>query len=266
MSIDLPNKPLVEALLEFQWALIPDSMGGQKDPAYPIVVGRLQERVREDYPVIETLPTTRIPDELTPYIAKYRFRQAEGEWPLIQVGPGIASLNYTKSYTWERFRESARSFYPKLIDAYSIDEGVRPPRFNSILLRYLNGIAIDPQSEDLLGFLASQLNTSIVLPDAILARSQIGPSPSEFHLNLTFPLEKPAGFGTLLLATGKYDEIPALILDLNVRVTGDDVPQDAASFEHWLSEAHLVVETWFFTLIRGNLEQQFRETSDDSRS
>jgi hypothetical protein len=40
---DLPRKPLVEAIVEVQWGL-----EGQPDPAYPIAVGRLYERVQPE--------------------------------------------------------------------------------------------------------------------------------------------------------------------------------------------------------------------------
>ena len=41
---DLPNKPLVEAIFEFRWALQSNPAGGH-DPGFRILLGRFYDRV-----------------------------------------------------------------------------------------------------------------------------------------------------------------------------------------------------------------------------
>ena len=103
MSEQLEKKPLVEALLEVKWGLEGPPDGPQKDPVYPLFVGQLYALVKDSYSHVEKLPATSVPDEITPYIVKYRFRETENGWPLVQAGPGIASLNFTDSYKWDKF-------------------------------------------------------------------------------------------------------------------------------------------------------------------
>lgn len=85
----LKNKPLVEAILEVKWALTSPTPGVQIDPHYKILLGRLYDKVCEQYPEHEQLPTATVPDEIVGHTVQHRFRYAPNDWPLIQVGPGI---------------------------------------------------------------------------------------------------------------------------------------------------------------------------------
>jgi uncharacterized protein (TIGR04255 family) len=77
---DLPNKPLVEAILELQWELQanPTNNNLQRDPGFRILLGRMYDKVRTKYPELEDLPQTLIPEEVTPRIVRHRFRETKG--------------------------------------------------------------------------------------------------------------------------------------------------------------------------------------------
>src|SRR3989304_176235 len=74
---DLPNKPLVEVIVEIKW--------GQEKQIDTITAGRLYEKVREEYPVIEDLPITQIPIE-PPHMVRHRFRRERGGSCSTQLG------------------------------------------------------------------------------------------------------------------------------------------------------------------------------------
>lgn len=95
---NLANPPLVEALVEVRWELDSPAPGVSLDPNYKILLGRFYDRVRADYPFHEQLPMSLAPDELTGYQVQHRFRLAADAWPLVQLGPGILSLNDTAAY------------------------------------------------------------------------------------------------------------------------------------------------------------------------
>src|SRR3989338_2714408 len=98
----LSNKPLVEAILEIRWALqgFPNI---QTDPHYKILLGRLFDRISSVYQKHQPLPAASIPDEMAGYIVQHQLRIRENDWPLVQVGPGIITLNETAAYTWDDF-------------------------------------------------------------------------------------------------------------------------------------------------------------------
>ena len=96
--INLKNKPLIEAIFEIRWKLQEGPEKGMRiDPHYKLLIGRIYEKIKDKYTFHEQLPTASMPDEIAGYIIQHRFRKKENEWPLIQLGPGIITLNDTKS-------------------------------------------------------------------------------------------------------------------------------------------------------------------------
>src|SRR5688572_5700647 len=100
----LPKKPLVEAILEIRWAIQPQADGEGIDPGFSIFLGRFYDKVSSEFPESENLPAAMMPEQITPYLVRNRFRKTKGGWPLVQVGPGILSANDTEAYDWSTFR------------------------------------------------------------------------------------------------------------------------------------------------------------------
>ena len=78
---------------------------GVIDPYYRLLLGRFFDRVKDQYPVPEQLPTATIPEMLVPQVVQQRFRIQKDGWPLLQIGPGILTVNDTAHYTWTDFRQ-----------------------------------------------------------------------------------------------------------------------------------------------------------------
>jgi uncharacterized protein (TIGR04255 family) len=67
----------------------------------------------------------------------------------------------------------------------------------------------------------------------------------------------PKGTGILRFSNGTKNEEPVIVWQIAVRSLNDEVPQEKEKLRVWLDEAHKVVEKWFFTLIRGELQDTF---------
>ena len=78
------------------------------DPHYRLLLGRLFDRFQKDYPVHEQLPTASLPDDMVGQVVQHRFRVAKDDWPLVQVGPGVFTVNDTQHYTWTDFEQRAK--------------------------------------------------------------------------------------------------------------------------------------------------------------
>jgi len=115
-NIKLKNKPLVEAIFELKWDL--QEMPGEYyfDPDYKMSIGRLYENLKDKYPTQEKLNTATMPDEIAGHVVQYRFRSAENDWPLVQIGPGIVTLNETEKYTWDEFKDNITRLIETLIE------------------------------------------------------------------------------------------------------------------------------------------------------
>jgi uncharacterized protein (TIGR04255 family) len=108
-----------------------------QDPHYRLLLGRLFDRFQNEYPVHEQLPTASMPDELVGHIVQHRFRSAKDEWPLVQVGPGVFTVNDTHRYTWTDYRQRANEAVLRLYDAHP---NVAEFHIQSILLRYIDAV------------------------------------------------------------------------------------------------------------------------------
>lgn len=260
-DIHLKNRPLMEAWLELRWELEFNEVTQQKtDPGFPFALGVFFEGVRKRYRHREDLDASRIPEGLFPYFVRYRFRPGEGEWPLLQLGPGVATVNFTESYTWPKFEKEVIYLQEQLLGAY----GDPAPRLELAVLRYRNGVPFDRSAEDLLSVIQEKLNTAIKLPRYIPGPVGTQNQPAGINLFFSYDLSSPLGTGILRLntgtikrtepSTGQVIENDMLFWQLEVKSQGDQSPQlDREGFSDWLFSAHAVIHEWFFSLIEGDL-------------
>ncbi len=249
----LNNKPLVEAIFEIRWDLQgPQNM--QVDPHYKILLGRLFDRLSSTYSKHSPLPTASIPDEMAGYVVQHQFRVSDNAWPLVQIGPGILTLNDTSAYSWDDFELRAKQLVSELYALYPDRDSLR---INNMMLRYINAIEFDYGKEDIISFLREKMKITTSLPEALFADKQISKTPIGFNCQSIFPIKDPQGVVQLKYATGKRAEAHALILELLIQSAGKDVPLMPHGFETWATKSHDIVEDWFFKLIEGDLERRF---------
>lgn len=255
MERRLRKPPLLEALLELRWGLVQEQPGSPPlDPGYPVVVGLLYDRVKSDLPFIEDLPQSRLPPEVLQWVVTHRFRRAAGQWPLIQIGPGIASVNFVQDYAWGAFEPEALRLIQALTAAFQLAASRELP-FEKALLRYINAFEVATIGDGALFFLRDSLHVKLELPPP--GKSGTG-APERFRLETSFGLEVPKGLAILGAAVGQREGKAALFLDLSVQSSGRDI-RFPEGFQAWLESAHRVVEDWFFTLIAGPLENRLQE-------
>lgn len=246
---NLPNKPLVEALLEVKWGR-PD----QPDPSYPMIVGRLYERLKDNYPFIEDLPLSDAPPQIAVQSVRHRFRASKSGWPLVQVGPGVITLNYTESYTWSDFLERAEVLLQHLrqsIPPYAEQD------ISSLKLQYIDAIEFDYEGGDPLEFLRSKLHIGLEVPQSLFEGQPIDKQPAGVALQIEFPVTEPSGRVELRVSTGRRNQSPAILWHTTMTTAGPDAREQSANFGDWLSAAHKVTHHWFFALVQGDLLKGF---------
>jgi len=251
----LKNKPLVEAIFEVRWELQESARGTRIDPNYKILIGRIYERVKDEYPFYEELPTATMPDEIAGYVVQYRFRKGEKKWPLIQIGPGIITLNDTEGYVWEDFEKRIHRMVDILFEAYpDADNNLR---INWLLLRYIDAVTFDYEEDNIFPFLRKNLKVNIEMYQKLFEETGVDNSPLGFDLRFSFPATKPKGAAHLRFVRGKKKDADALIWETQVQLVGDDVPKDKDQITNWATEAHILTDDWFFKMIEGELLRRF---------
>jgi uncharacterized protein (TIGR04255 family) len=251
---DLPRNPIAEVVFELRWKLIGELSSGipPTDPGYKLMVGSFYERVRPLYPIHEQLPAATIPDEFAPYIVQHRFRRVEGGYPLVQVGPGILSVNDTSSYSWKTFLPTIVEAVGHLRDTYI---GVLAPEV--ISLRYINAIPFDFLSHDVLDCMRDDLKVSVAFPEQLFREQPVEQRPSGFSLQSVHALADPEGTVVLKIGTADVNGERRLLWETVVQSSGQAAPQ-LTELAEWLGKAHALARGWFFTLIEGRIESEYR--------
>jgi uncharacterized protein (TIGR04255 family) len=251
----LENKPLVEAIFELRWKLQEPTPGVKIDPHYKILIGRAYDRVQDKYPFHEQLPTATMPDEIAGYVVQHRFRKAEDEWPLIQIGPGIITLNDTEGYIWGTFREGVSQVLETLFEAYP--EAEKNLKIQGLLLRYIDAIDFDYENDDIFTFLKDKMKMNLELHEQLFDGTGVSKKPRGFDLRLSFPSTNPEGAIHLRFARGKRKDENALIWETQVQSIGDATPTSKDEINTWIDSAHKLTDDWFFKIIEGELKGRF---------
>ena len=264
-DIRLPNNPLIEAWLEIQWKLAESDIPNFKtDPYYPFALGVFYNQVKDVFGFHEELPASKAPEMMLPHIPQHRFRTAKDGWPLLQIGPGVATINFSKPYSWSEFKEKALYLQQKLIQAYSDGKF----ETQAIILRYRNGYPFEYSTSNLLDFLKEKLNFSISLPKGIPGYISTKPYPSNSNIIFKYMLDKPQGSGKILIGTALRNEADVqgnilhrelIFWEFELASTDDFAPdiKNTDKFIEWLDSAHSVIHEWFFSIVEGELLENF---------
>jgi len=250
----LKNKPLIEAIFELRWELKGKASSGESvDPHYKLLIGAIYERVKQKYPFHEQLPAAEVPDRIAPYLIQHRFRQNIGQWPLIQIGPGIIAVNDTAGYVWEDFSQRISELVNILIVTYPDRDNLVP---NMTTLRYIDSIEFDYES-DILKFLQEKMKIGININPSLFGETGITKSPFNLDIKLSFYSTTPQGVMDIRVMRGKRGGSDALIWETIFRSQGDDTPKSEEGIISWVDKAHKLTDDWFFKLIEGDLLKEF---------
>lgn len=251
----LKDKPLVEAIFELRWALQESANGMRIDPHYKLLIGRLYDKVSGEYPFHERLPSASIPDDMAGHVVQHRFRRDRDKWPLVQIGPGIITVNDTERYIWEDFEKRVVKAIKALFEAYP--ESRDALRVDRLLLRYIDAIAFDYATDDIFAFLDEQMKTKIGLYKKLFEGTAVEKVPSGLDLRFSFDSTEPKGRVRLRFVRGRVRESEALVWETMVESSSEDAPDVPSEIADWVRKAHNLTDDWFFKLIEGELQRRF---------
>lgn len=249
---NLSSKPLVEAIFELRWGLDgPPGIGS--DPYYQMLIGQMFAAIKEDYPQWERLPTAEVPEGFAPFMPHHRFRAAVDGWPLVQIGPGLLTVNDTESYEWESFAPRCAIVVDTLFRLYpDIGDNLR---VFEISLRYLDA---DPlQGLSPVDFLRN-LKLNVDVEKSLFGGGRIGETSLGVGLSVSYPALRPKGLFQISCNKGRKHDQDAMIWETQVVSRGSDAPKQPETINSWLHEAHDTVHDWFFRQIDGALLEKYR--------
>ena len=253
-SENLKNKPLVEAVFELRWKPEKLESGLATDPHFSLLLGRFFDRVKDEYPAHEELPSAKLPAGVGGQNVQHRFRAAANEWPVLQIGPGVMTVNDTDGYRWGSFRERCSRAIDTLYDSHPRPEEMR---VDALILRYIDAHKLEHSKHNCLDFLREKMKLNIALPEGLFGKN-VERSPVSFDLRTSFRSTDPNGLVRARFATGARDREDALIWETIVHSSGaEEIPPERENFLPWLESAHSVSHRWFMTLIKGDLKREY---------
>ena len=263
----LKNKPLVEAIFELRWHLKSEDTEKSDliknrppfgiDPHYKLLAGRLYDKLVEDYPNHEQLPAANMPDEISGYIVQHRFRKEEDGWPLIQLGPGIFTVNDTEGYKWEDFKKRIIHAVEALFLIYP--NSSKDLKITSLTLRYIDAIDFNYEKDDVFIFLKDKMKTKIDLYKKLFESTNVKSTPLNFGLRFEFESEKPRGIIFIKFGKGRNRKtgLDALMWETVIKSRYENLSNAQEEISNWIEIAHELTDDWFFKLIEGDLERRF---------
>jgi uncharacterized protein (TIGR04255 family) len=261
-SRNLPNKPLVEAILEMRWQLAPAPGQGfaqhgppglTLDPNYKLALGRFAAYVEDEFPHYEQLPSASIPDEMASNVVQHRFRVGPDSWPLAQLGPGILTFNDTDGYDWPVFRDKAKSVVAALGRSYPQNG---KPMFNRAVLKYIDAAPFDYFKHSVFDFFGKlKINSGLAVD--FLTPLGVEPSPNSMLWRASFRSSNPAAVLSIQISTALKGTERAVVWETTISSADNEVPTTDEAFATWLEAAHTTTSDVFLKMTEGELYHGF---------
>lgn len=252
-TITLNKKPLVEAIFEVRWDLTTSPTGIPQDAQYDVIVGQLKESLSKELPFHVRLPFGFMAGFNLPHQVQHQFRAAVDAWPLVQVGPGIMTVNETSGYTSKNFIPLCINVFNTLISFWKQNGQI--PNVSFVSLRYIDA---DNLTEDKLSFL-NKLGLNITFEKNIFNSKRFeSPNPKFVEFRSEFSTTEPTGTFSLSVNTGKKDDKDAILWETQMICQQDQCKVFMDNPTLWLSNAHDVCHEVFFSMIQGELEEKYK--------
>lgn len=154
-SAKLTNPPLKEAIFELFWDSPLDPTGFPEDKEFEFALGKFDDKISKAFPV-KKRKFPSIPEYKVYGKPVYQFWKGNIEWPIIQLGPGVLTVNDTdKNYEWAAYRPNVIFAVNSLLNSYST--GLN---FSKVTLKYIDSVDTDAEI-DFRQFIKNNLQTNL---------------------------------------------------------------------------------------------------------
>lgn len=239
----LPNAPLLEVIFELRWKI----QKKEDFAKYQYLHGDLYSLIKDEYPNRKSLVPVELPPEIYVNNPAHRFVGKNNKYPLIQIGPGILTINTNDEYYfWDEYFALIVNLLTKFFSIYPVST---KDLFQPSLV-YIDFLPFDFGESDVLEYLNNNLNLKIV--QSVLQETGI---PESFNLKQSFNIE----FGKLLLNfdTGINNSKEKGLI-IQTKLTGKEQNNEIESFKKWLVSSHDYCSILFKQMTNGKLYESFK--------
>ena len=237
----LPNAPLIEVVIELRWQIT------QKNELTGIqyLYGDLYNELKDKFPHRESIIPVDIPIEMTLNQPVHRFRARAGGYPLIQIGPGILTLNTIDDiYEWNSFFKDAKEIIEKFLKVYTLpDKQVVPG------IMFIDFFSFNFEENDVLDYI--NRNFKATLSQSFFEADK---PPIDFNMGFAYNIE--LGQLRVNLQKGIVNKSEGILLQ--TRINGKPLLAKEEKLGKWLNDAHELTSDLFKQLTAGNLYETFK--------
>lgn len=244
----LKNAPLVEVIFELRWVIGVNDKEELAKCQY--LHGDLYAQIKDEYKERESLVAQGIPMEFYLNNPSHRFRVAKDDYPLIQVGPGLLTVNTVDSkYIWEEYEVQVKNAIAKFFDVYVFD----PAKEITLTLHYFDFLEFAFEKNDVYDYLSKNLNLSI---QQNFYKNKNNPN----NFNLGFFYTTDLGSLSIQITKGKnLQQIDGIIMQTTI--VSKRIKPSKDLIHNWLNESHDFCSQLFKDMTKGNLYESFKSNN-----
>lgn len=237
----LPKAPLLEVIFEINW----DITNTNDIIKFQYLHGDLYSILKNDYPKRENLVPAEIPIDIMKNKAMFRFRKETG-YPLVQVGPGVLTLNTTDDlYFWNDYREEITKVTNSLSEVF--------PEINQtnliLTLTYLDFFEIDTETENVIDYINNNLNLNV--------NQTFIENENTKEINLTFSYKISENTLILNLKNATVNNNKKGLI-LQTKLIGNKQIYTNKEQLNWLNEAHETCSNIFKKITTNDFYNSFK--------
>lgn len=239
----LPNAPLLEVVFELRWKI-----SNQKDlEKYQFLTADLYSNLKSKFPDRKLLVPPEVPLELVINKPAYRFSSKESNYPLIQLGPGVLTLNTNdENYYWSQYYDWTEELTNSFFEVSNIDKN---QTFTPSLI-YIDFIKLNFNEINILNYISENLNINV---QQNFIKDDLNPTSFNFGLSNNI---KDLGSVHISFNTGK-DQNGDSGLVIETKLNGPEFINSTNDILSWLNKAHDYTSKSFKEMTKGKLQDSF---------
>jgi len=258
--------PLIEVILELHWSL--KSLGSAPnaaiDPYYDLFRETFLEKSKNDLPFVEELVPSEVPIEFISDQPHLRLRPNQSGWPLIQIGPGIMTVNIVPPYNgWSEFRRFISTALDLLFSSYPVAEKTLAP--NRVHLRYIDALGEQYGMDRYTDFVSSHLCAPMPVSPEILDGVVADPKTITYAIDSRFKVKSPEdSTARIRISPGKTRGRDAVILEFHCDAGLKGGFQSKDVLMAWYDQAHEMLHTLFDKTVSSDVKKNFGDSVEVS--
>jgi uncharacterized protein (TIGR04255 family) len=236
----LPKAPLVEVVIELRWKITSkEELAGVQ-----YLYGDLYNELKKKYPFRESILPVEVPIEMTINQPVHRFRAEKGGYPLLQVGPGVITLNTIDAkYYWNSFFNDAKELIQTFFNVHPVENKIAPA------LLYIDFFPFDFSGNNVHDYINQQFN--ITFGQSFFETEKF---PTDFNMGFAYNID--LGDLRVNFQKGKNQNTEGILLQ--TRINGKPAAPNYENLNNWLNEAHEILSNLFMQLTEGDLYESFK--------